>query len=298
MSRHKLAVMLGLVLVALPVAAAPLTILYTNDLHLRFERLDSLERIIAEQRQNAGALLLLDAGDTWQDFRQPIAAVWGADEMVEWMNRAGYDAMALGNHDFYWGAERLAQLAAHVRFALLCSSLRPIPGSRAPFVPAATFDAGGLSVYVVGLTTSEYHAFSAMPWLQYIPPVEVLETELARRPEGADLTVVLAHVPVADAVGIARRVPGIDIFITGHSHEETIEPIVVGETVIVQSGRFGQKLGRLDLEIDADGNHRVVAHRLIPTEKAPAELGRGLRQLARVLAALSLSVLLVVSSFR
>jgi len=298
MSRQKLAVMLGLVLVALPVAAAPLTILYTNDLHLRFERLGSLERIITEQRESAGDLLLLDAGDTWQDFRQPIAAVWGADEMVEWMNRAGYDAMALGNHDFYWGAERLAELAAQGRFALLCSSLRPIPGSRAPFAPAATLDLGGLSVHVVGLTTCEYHAFSAMPWLQYVPPVEALQTELARRPEGVDLTIVLAHIPVADAIAVARRVPGIDVFITGHSHEETREPLVIGGTAIVQSGCFGRMLGRLDLEIEPTGGYRVVGHRLIPTEKAPAEIGRGLRQLARVLAALSLSVLLVVSSFR
>ncbi|MBU0596190.1 metallophosphatase, partial [Candidatus Bipolaricaulota bacterium] len=278
--------------------AAPLTILYTNDLHLRFERLVSLERLIADQREDAGPLLLLDAGDAWHDFRRPTTAVWGADEMVSWMNRVGYDAMALGNHDLYWGPERLAELAERASFPLLCAVLRPIAGSRSPFASTAILQAGGFSVYVVGLATSEYLAFSAFPWLRHVPPVEALRAELARVPEDTDLVIVLAHLPVADAVRIVEAVPGIDVFITGHSHEETPEPVLIGETVIVQSGMFARNLGRLDLDIDAGGRHRVIEHRLIPTEKAPVDSSQGLRQLARVLVALSAILLLVFSSAR
>jgi 2',3'-cyclic-nucleotide 2'-phosphodiesterase (5'-nucleotidase family) len=284
-----------LCLIAVHSAAAPLTILYTNDLHLRFERLASLEGLIAEQRSEVGSVLLLDAGDTWHDFRRPTTAVWGAGEMATWMNRVGFDAMALGNHDLYWGIGRLGELADLASFPLLCATLRPVPGSHAPFAAAIVLRAGELSVYVVGLTTSEYLAFSAVPWLRYVPPIEAVRAELERAPDGTDLTIVLAHVPVADAVRIAEAFPEIDLFITGHSHEETPEPVLVGETVIVQSGMFAKNLGRLDLEIDADGRHRVVEHRLIPTEKAPVDSSQGLRQLARVLIALSAILFLVLS---
>jgi len=300
MRRAAIVALILLFLIGGRTAATPLTILYTNDLHLRFERLDSLERLIAGQREEIGPLLLLDAGDTWQDFRRPIAAVWGSDEMAAWMNRAGYDAMTLGNHDFYWGAERLIDLSETAVFPLLSANLlsanqRPINGRLVPFAASATLEVRDLVVHVIGLTTPEYHPFSAYPWLRYAAPIEALRSELARVPPEADLNVVLAHLPIADAAVLAVAVPGIDVFITGHSHEETLEPLLVGETVIVQSGRFAANLGRLDLEIGTDGRYRVVAHRLIPTEEAPVDSSQGLRQLARVLAALSVIVLLVLS---
>ena len=90
--------------------ASSLTILYTNDLHTRLGRLEGLAELIESERAMDRPVLLLDAGDTWQDFRTPLAAVWGAEEMVDWMNKVRYDAMALGNHDLYWGADQLVAL--------------------------------------------------------------------------------------------------------------------------------------------------------------------------------------------
>ena len=285
----------ALLIASIVCTSAPLTILYTNDIHLRFERLASIERLIEEARAEGVPLLLLDGGDVWQDFRRPLPIVWGADEMVEWMNRVGYDGMALGNHDMYFGAERLDELVAAAGFPVLCANLVSVHASVLPFTPSTRFDIGGVSVLLIGLITEEFLPYSAYPALQLIPTVAAAEGEIDRVATDGDLVVVVAHLPVADAIRVATEVPEIDVFVTGHSHERTCDPVRVGETLIVQSGAFGRTLGRLEIDVDPEtGEHRLIGNELIPTEKAPADIGRGLRQLLVVTIATVAAALLVV----
>ncbi len=293
--RRALALGGALLIVGIGCVSAPLTILYTNDLHLRFERLASIERLIAEERAGDVSILLLDAGDTWQDFRRPLSAVWGADEMVEWMNLVAYDGMALGNHDMYWGAERLDELARLASFPILCANLKRVRPGAAPFVASTRLDVGGISVLLIGLITEELLPYSAFPALRTVPPSVALRDEIDRASDDGDLIVVVAHLPVADAIRVATEVPEIDVFVTGHSHEKTSDPVRVGETLIVQSGKFGESLGRLVVDVDPEtGGHRLIDNDLIPTEKAPTDIGRGLRQLFRVVVAVVAVTLLVL----
>lgn len=267
--------------------ATPLTILYTNDLHLRFSRLDSLSRRIETERQRSENLLLLDAGDTFQDFRDPMLAVWGGDRMVAWMNRIGYDAMALGNHDLYWGPRRLETLIGEAGFPILCANVLRSDGSVA-FTPWTRIEVGGLDVVVIGLTTRDYFPFLDYPLYRVTSPATAVEAVLGMVPKDFfDVLVCLGHLSVAEAERIASQVPQIAVFVTGHSHEATIDPVMKGNTIIVQSGAFGRALGRLDLEVDVSTRTaRTVSNQLLPTEKAPADTGRGLVQLAVVAAAL------------
>jgi 2',3'-cyclic-nucleotide 2'-phosphodiesterase (5'-nucleotidase family) len=293
---RRTAVLAGvLLIVALGCVSSPLTILYTNDLHLRFARLTSIERLIAEERAGEAPVLLFDAGDTWQDFRRPLPAVWGADRMVEWMNRVGYDAMALGNHDMYWGAERLDGLARKANFPILCANLRPVRHGSVPFASSARLEADEVSVLAIGLITEELLPYSAYPALHVVPAATAVRDEIDRAANDAELIVVVAHLSIADAIRVAERVPKIDVFVTGHSHEATTVPIRVGETLIVQSGAFGEHIGRLAIDVDpATGGHRLIDHELIPTETAPTDVGRGLRQLLRVLVVTVAATLLVL----
>ncbi len=285
----------ALLIVGIGCVSSPLTILYTNDLHLRFERLVSIERLIAEERAGDVSILLLDAGDAWQDFRRPLPAVWGADEMVEWMNRVGYDGMALGNHDMYWGAERLDELVRRASFPILCANLRPVRPGATPFASSTRLDVGGISVLLIGLITEELLPYSAYPALRMISAPLAVQEMIDHAPNDVDLIVVVAHLPVSDAIRVATEVPEIDVFVTGHSHEETSDPVRVGDTLIVQSGAFGEKLGRLVVDVDPEtGGHRLVDNALIPTEKAPTDIGRGLRQLFRVVVAVVAVTLLVL----
>lgn len=289
-------VALALVLVGSAVAATEITILYTNDLHLRLSRLESIAALVAAERALSDCVLLLDAGDTWQDYRVPIFAVWGADEMLDWMNETGYDAMALGNHDLYWGARRLSALAEAADFPLLCANVVSTGDVLPPFAASARIAVGGIDVLVVGLITEEYFPYFDYPWLVPIDAAHAVRAEIDARGDGADLVVCLAHVPGSDARTIASKVPGIDVFLTGHSHEETLSPVQVGETVIVQSGAFGRSLGRLVIDVDpSSGASHVASNRLLPTEEAPAPVGRGLVRLLEVLALVA-SVLWIVLS--
>jgi 2',3'-cyclic-nucleotide 2'-phosphodiesterase (5'-nucleotidase family) len=277
-------VLVGVSLIfAIDCVSSPLTILYTNDLHLRFGRLTSIERRIAEERAGESPVLLFDAGDAWQDFRRPLPAVWGADQMVEWMNRADYDAMALGNHDMYWGAERLDDLARKASFPILCANLRPARGGVAPFAPSTRLAAGEVAVLAIGLITEELLPYSAYPTLRTAPAVAAVRDEIDRAANDTDLIVVVAHLPIADAVRVAEEVPEIDVFITGHSHEATEDPVRVGETLIVQSGGFGENVGRLAIDVDpATGGHRLIDNELIATQQAPTDIRRGVHQLFTV----------------
>jgi 2',3'-cyclic-nucleotide 2'-phosphodiesterase (5'-nucleotidase family) len=284
-----------LLLVAIDGASLPLTILYTNDLHLRLQRLESIERLIAEERAKSDVILLLDAGDTWQDFRRLLPMVWGAHEAVEWMNRVGYDAMALGNHDMYWGAKRLRELVRQAEFPVLCANLVPVRRGAVTFLSSTELDVEGICILVIGLITEELLPYSAYPSLRPIDPAVAVRAEIARATSPADVVVVVAHLPVADAIRVALAMPEIDVFVTGHSHEEASEPVRVGDTLVVQAGAFGQKLGRLVIDVaPGGGRHRLIANELIPTDKAPTDVSRGLRQLVTVALAAAAVALLVL----
>lgn len=266
------------------VISSSLTILYTNDLHVRLGRLESVAELIEQERSKDHPVLLLDAGDTWQDFRTPLAAVWGAEEVVDWMNQVGYDAMALGNHDLYWGADQLAALCERANFPVLCANLRSSAGIAPPFVPHTIVSVGEVEVLVIGLITLEYLPYPDFPWLRYVAPDTVLQSILETVAERADLVVVVGHLSVEEAVRIVRSVSGVDVFLTGHSHEATPDPVGVGETLILQAGAFGQFLGKLRLELDDEtGDVLSATNELLATKKTPVRLGRGILRLVEVL---------------
>ena len=280
-------VFLGLIIVLALSGTAlgeTVTILYTNDLHARVEQLSGLSQAIERNRAEApGPVLLFDSGDTWQDYRIPIYAVWGADRMVKWMDKIGYDAMAVGNHDLYYGPDRLATLVTTANFPVLCANLRSTSGIDPPFLPYTFVRAGKLRVLVVGLITDEYLPYLDYPWLSYIDPGQALAEVLNKERNKADLTVVLGHLPVAEARKIAARVPGIDVFLTGHSHELTTVPVYVGKTIILQAGAFGHYLGKLTLDVDASGAVADINNTFIPISKTPVDLSAGYWRLGAVL---------------
>lgn len=283
------------VALALPARADTVRILYTNDLHLRLGRLASIEREIAAARESGDSVLLLDAGDTWQDFRVPLYATWGAETMVQWMNRVGYDAMALGNHDFYWSWPKVGDLVTSAAFPVLCANLAAVDSEASPFPASRRISVGGCDVLIVGITALELLPALDFPWLRPVDPASALRREVESALGDVDLVVCLAHVPVRVAEQLARAVPQVDVFVTGHSHETTEAPRVVGDSLIVQSGAFGRWVGELVLEID-DGSVRCIDHSLLPTqEEAAADTGRGfMHLLAIAVAILAFSIALLL----
>jgi len=187
--------------------------------------------------------------------------------MMAAMNRMGYDAMAVGNHEFDFGLSELEQARQIAMFPWLAANVVRAADGKPAFGATWNGTRGGVRVGVVGLTTL------AIPFLadtgnasglRVLPPVENARREVERlRSSGrCDVVVLLAHTGLerdetgAERAGgapaenwgyrLATEVPGTDVVILGHSHA-VVPSLRLGGTLVTQAGKWGQQLGRVDL---------------------------------------------------
>ncbi len=185
--------------------------------------------------------------------------------------RWGVDAFALGNHEFDLGPAALAAFAAAAPAPPLCANLDwaregALAGRLAPW---RVFAFGAARVAVVGLCTPDTPAISSPgPNLRFLDPAEAAARAVAaiRAEHGPAATVVLlSHLGIGADRRLAERVAGVDLIVGGHSHTLLRGPshptLVDGPdrpVRIVQAGAHGRHLGRLDLDLGADG--RALGH--------------------------------------
>ena len=266
-----------------------LTILQINDLHGylaphceifdlgRDERVQSgggLGRIATLfrniRRDVDHAVVALDNGDT---FHGTMAAIRTRGEALMAPLRAlGLDAMTV-HWEFAYGLDRVAEIAAHLPYPIVAANCHR-RGAVAPFAPFTIVDRGGIKVAVVGL--------AAVVARNLLPPnargtVELTmgEVELSaliptlRHDHGAELVVVLSHLGFPQDCRLAATVPGIDVLLSGHTHNRLDAPVLVKNTLVMQSGAHGSFVGRLDLTVAADGV-AAWSHALIPVDDSLA----------------------------
>jgi 2',3'-cyclic-nucleotide 2'-phosphodiesterase (5'-nucleotidase family) len=200
-------------------------------------------------------VLLLDAGDASQGT--PLVNLSYGKVAFEFMNAAGYDAMAPGNHEFDWGYENLAGNAKIAQFPILAANITLKATGELAFGDRTVFTVpNGLKVGVFGLNTPETRtkahpdkvkeiAFASEAELYTVAQAQVD----ALKAEGADLVVALGHLGV-DAesepnrsIDIIANTKGIDLFIDGHSHTIMDGGEQIGDTLLVSTGEYGQRLG-------------------------------------------------------
>ena len=260
-----------IILLTLPTLHAEertLTILHTNDIHDRLlpnesglGGMPSLATAIQRNRGERENVLLFDAGDLCEKGCKASVASHGR-LMYEAIQRLGYDAGVPGNHDFAHGLDQLRANIESAECPFVCADLTIEDGP--PLCPPSTvLEVDGVRIAVIGLITPwdmgpEPEALTAENTAA-LP--SIVQHELDRWNDSTDIQIVLCHLGSGPCRTISRQVPGIDVFITGHSHEMLQEPIVVEETgaLIAQAGGMGEYLGRLDLTIDTDEN-RIVDH--------------------------------------
>ncbi|HEX4441114.1 MAG TPA: bifunctional UDP-sugar hydrolase/5'-nucleotidase [Thermoanaerobaculia bacterium] len=292
--------LLGLLLTLLAQAPSPptphsvtLTILQTSDLHGRVHPHDSvadrdlggsLSRVasaVRTIRAEGRPMLLLDSGDTIQGAPEQAVAFAAnhPDPIVAAMNLVGYDAMALGNHEFDFGIARTRASKAEARFPWLSANTLGSDG-RPAFDPYTVKTLAGVRVGILGLTTAS--AGAASPTLvgsvSFEDPAEAASrwVPVLREKEKADLVVIVIHegLPRADAAGgggdrrgrpepIHRiaEVPGVDLILMGHTHV-VIRPMRIGSVWAAEPGRWGEALTRFDVSFaGAEGAWRVTGVR-------------------------------------
>ncbi len=197
--------------------------------------------------------LLIDGGDAWQGTF--ISNANKGEAVTKAMNLMRYDALAVGNHDFDWGQDVLAERAKDAAFPFLAANVIETKTGKAPtyLKPFEVKDLGIAKVGIIGLTnpgSATIVKATSVAGLRFQPAAESVRPLIAEVQKQADIVVVAAHIGTTDAVQLARDVPGIDVIVAAHDHLPIQTARVEGRTTIVDAGAYTQYLGRLEIVVD------------------------------------------------
>ena len=269
-------------------AAYTLHILHINDLHSRIEPVSKYDGTCSAEDDAAGEcfggaarlktfidgkraalegenVLVLDAGDQFQGSL--IYTTFKGDVEAEMMNAIGFDAMAVGNHEFDDGPEQLAEFAGEVDVPLVSGNLDLSQSNvlgEDQIADHLVLEVGGERIGIVSaLATDTTETSSPGPNVIFQDEIEALQADVdALTEQGVDKIIALTHVGLPADKRIAEAVTGLDAIVGGHSHtkfsntEEGAEayPTMVNGVPIVQAYAYSKYVGHLTLAFDADGN--------------------------------------------
>jgi len=228
--------------------------------------LDRLSTVINAIRADRPDALLLDGGDTWHGSYTCYKTA--GQDMVNVMNGLKPDAMTF-HWEFTLGSDRVNEIVEGLPFVALGQNIFDAEWDEPAelFKPYKFYETGGVKVAVIG------QAFPYMPianpgWMfpEYSfgirdENMQAMVDEV--RAAGAELVVCLSHNGFDVDKKMAGKVSGIDVILSGHTHDALPEPVLVGDTIIVASGSNGKFVSRVDLDV-RDGRMMGFRHKLIP----------------------------------
>ncbi len=255
------------------VGAGSFVLLHTNDMHCHFRPtaarwLDGappiggfldLDAYLRTVRAREDAVLLLDAGDLLSGTPLSELELEGVrgGHVARFVEQWGYDAWAVGNHEFDGGFDELSAFVAFGKVPALCSNLHsPDGGPAMPGLePARVFEVGGLQVGVIGVITDDLERFvSRESWERVAleDSVQAVTRQVERLDPQTDLLVVLSHSGLEADRMLADRISGIDLIVGGHSHDALQQPERRAGVYVVQAGSYARSVGRLDIRVEDD----------------------------------------------
>jgi len=316
------ALALALLPAAAPARRVTVTVLATTDLHGNLYPVDyftgkpadrglaKIATLVRAARRDAPGALLIDCGDTIQGT--PVETVYQSyvstgrlplhlkfrgrplrlDPMMAAMNRLGYTALVLGNHDFNFGLKNLDHARRDASFPWLSANTVAESGVVRSFDPYIVRTVDGVKVAIIGLTTPaipEWEEPAHYQGYKFEDAQQAAQTTVAtlRRDVHPDLIIAAVHAglgrlerhhaPAAEpaenmVLDIATEVRGLDAIVFGHSHQQ-LAGDRVGDVLLVQPKNWGGSLARLDFTLDDSSGHwRVVdkVSRLIPVKPETA----------------------------
>ena len=296
--------------------AQKIVILHTNDIHSRLigyapesnytpltlnddKTIGGFARIATiienEVKSNSGTTLVIDAGDFLMGtLFQELEPTTGFQ--LRLMKTMGYDVVCIGNHEFDFGDEKLADM---VSSAAKGGEIPPVLLGNAVFDKKASGDDAIEQLFSSGTMGRKYIMeknglkigfFSLMGKVAdenaaYAPPLKFSNQVRSARKlvgelenEKCDIIICLSHSGVGldkkgewagEDVELAKKVRGIDIIISGHTHTKLEKPIMVNGIPVVQAGEYGQYVGKLELTYDK-GTVTVDNYSLLPVDDRTA----------------------------
>ncbi len=255
-------------------------ILATNDIHANIfdpksrTGLAFLATAIREERDKYGDVLLLDAGDSIS-AGDPIVQFMKGFPVIEIMNRLGYDATTIGNHEFDYGTKRLRDLIKLAKFPVLSSNVILEGAHLKPYIIK---EVNGHKIGILGVTTDQMLGMAPSDKLKgaTILREEVIGKyikELKKR--DVDLIVLLSHSShdsdLSRDVELAKKFPDIDLIIAGHSHDILERPLKVGRTLIVEGGKSAKRLMEIIVKFSEKRKHEITYKLLKSSHYKPAK---------------------------
>jgi len=264
-----------------------LTILHTNDWHSRIDPFPmdggkfqgkggaaARAALISKIRKQNKHVLVLDAGDMFQGT--PYFNFYKGELEIKLMSEMGYDACAIGNHDFDAGVDGLAAQLKHATFPLLCANY-DFTGTamQGKTLPYKIFKKGKLKIGVFGLGIELKGLVPASAYgnTVFIDPVSVCNkiSDELKHTHQCDLIICLSHLGYQynnekiDDIKLAKQSRHVDLIIGGHTHTFLDKPELVvnasGENVLVnQVGWAGIVLGRIDFLFSKEKKEKHIIH--------------------------------------
>ncbi|MET3792243.1 thiosulfohydrolase SoxB [Aquamicrobium terrae] len=254
-------------------AGSPLAYAHTFldyvDLARAYGRMGGLDRtatLVKAIRAERGEdkVLLLDGGDTWQGSYTSLKT--NGQDMVECMKLLKPDAMT-GHWEFTFGEERFLEIVESMGYPFLASNIFDAEWDEPAFDNTAMFEKGGVQVAVIGqampYTPIANPRWMFPKWSFGIRP-DVLQANVdAAREAGAEIVVLISHNGFDVDRKLCSVVKGIDVILTGHTHDAVPVALQVEDTLVMSSGSHGKYLGRIDLEVSG-GKVTGYSSKLIP----------------------------------
>jgi sulfur-oxidizing protein SoxB len=232
----------------------------------RLGGLDRIATIVKSVRAERGEdkVLFLDGGDTWQGSYTSLKT--NGQDIVDCMKLLKPDAM-VGHWEFTLGEERVLEIIEGMDYPFLASNIFDTEWDEPVFENTAFYEKGGHKVAVIGqampYTPIANPGWMIPHWSFGIRPEALQENVDKAREQGAEVVVLLSHNGFDVDRKVASIINGIDVILTGHTHDAIPQAITIGKTLLLSSGSHGKFLGRIDLEI-GDGGVTGFSSKLIP----------------------------------
>ena len=240
---------------------ATITIIHTNDTHaaakddgnaqIGFAKVGAYVQQLKKSDPN---VLVLDAGDMFQGL--PFANLEKGHSMIDIVNKVGYDAMTVGNHEFDFGANNLLEIEKKLNFPMIAANVAK--DGKQVFDSYIIKEVAGAKVGIFGIATPET-AFKTHPdnVKGYVFEDIVASAQKAvdaLKAQNVDVIIMLGHLGLYEGEDtsdlVAKGVEGIDLIIDGHSHTTLAEGLVVEDTLIVSTGSSLKNVGKVVLTLE------------------------------------------------
>jgi len=276
-----------------------ISILATSDVHGRMVPWDygtdkadlsgsyaQISSFITDYRSHHDNVIVVDAGDIIQDNQ--IERFHNVDNhpAIAALNAMNYDIMVLGNHEFNFGIPVVDKIISEFKGKTLAANIY-YKDSGKPYLPAITIiEKEGVKIGFIGATTPfvpEYESKTGyVKQMEFTMPIAEIQKQVANlKKQAVDVIVLVTHMGLENennksgtgVADVAEQVPGIDVIIAGHNHQNISEKII-NNVVITEPHRYGTVVSVVNLMVDTDAtNNRLKSKKsaTLPVKSYPAD---------------------------